>query len=119
MSARIRSSLHGSLLLFVFLTSVASAQSSDQGTAISVGQLLWRATSSPCALTKPVIAQQTIFIGSCDGKFYAIHARTGKVIWSFDTHDDGALGGFETVPLLRGSLVIAGTLGTCGADQGG
>lgn len=65
------------------------------------------------------MAQQTIFIGSCDGKFYALHAKTEKVIWSFDAHDGGALGGFETVPLLHGSLVIAGTLGTCGAEQGG
>jgi len=122
-SAKISRSLHGSLLFFVFLTSgsVASAQSSDQGTATEapVGQLLWKTASSPCALTKPVIARQTIFIGSCDGKFYALHARTGKVIWSFDAHDDGALGGFETVPLLREGLVIAGTSGTCSAEQTG
>jgi outer membrane protein assembly factor BamB len=66
-----------------------------------------------------VIARQTIFIGSCDGKFYAVEARTGKVIWSFDTHTDGAVGAFETVPLLRGDLVIAGTSGTCSAEPSG
>ena len=83
------------------------------------GRLLWRSPSTPCLLTQPMVSGQTIFVGACDGKFYALEKHHGTVVWSHDAHADGASGGFLTAPLLRGDLVIAGTAGRCGTKGSG
>lgn len=60
-----------------------------------------------------------MFVGTCEGKFYAIANDSGSVIWSHDSRAEGASGGFQAVPLLRKDLVIAGTFDGCNATTGG
>lgn len=97
----------------------SSAFSAQPHTRTSEARVLWKASPAHCSLTQPVISGDTIFVGSCDGKFYALDKETGKVEWSHETHADGATGSFEISPLLSHGLVIAGTTGSCSVNDGG
>jgi outer membrane protein assembly factor BamB len=85
----------------------------------SSGRLLWRAKSTPCPLTRPIVRGRMLFLGTCDGKFYALDKQSGKVVWSYDARADGAAGSFETFPLVSHGLVIAGTTGSCSEKDSG
>ena len=85
----------------------------------NVIRLLWKARSSPCALTRPLISGKMLFIGACDGKFYALDKQNGEVIWSHNATGEGAAGGFEIAPLLGHGLLITGTTGSCSARDSG
>jgi len=113
---------HCSLLFFSILfvsVSILASATKDQSTANNAPQLLWKATPNPCALTEPVVGGESVFVGTCEGKFYAIANDRGSVFWSHDSRAEGASGGFQATPLLRKDLVIAGTFDGCNATTGG
>jgi outer membrane protein assembly factor BamB len=85
----------------------------DQPTAGGVVHALWNAGTSPCLLTKPIIKGTLMFVGSCNGKFYALHKSSGEVAWSYDVRPQGDQGDFLATPLLYKDLIVAGTDSGC------
>lgn len=57
----------------------------------------------------PAVAGERVFVGSCSGSYYALDARTGAVVWSYDTARDGAAGQFHGDALVTDELVIVGS----------
>ena len=54
----------------------------------ATGRQIWkRATNGPVPAT-PAIADGTVYIGSYDGKFYALNAQTGALKWKFATEGE-------------------------------
>jgi outer membrane protein assembly factor BamB len=92
---------------------------SDATSVSGSARLFWKAKSSPCTLTRPIISGKMLFLGTCDGRFYALDKQSGEVIWSHDAKADGVAGGFEISPLLSHGLLIAGTTGLCSEKDGG
>jgi outer membrane protein assembly factor BamB len=56
---------------------------------------------------RPVLAGNTVLVGSGDGRVYAIDAASGKTQWSVDTGDQ-----------IRGEIVVDGALGFAGNMSG-
>ena len=54
---------------------------------------------------KPVLADSTVYVGSGDGGFHAVHAASGKRLWRFE-----AKGKIRTDALINGLQVVFGTL---------
>jgi len=107
-------------MLLALPVSNTSAQSKlDEMAQAGAVRMLWKADSSPCVLTKPMVSKNVLFVGSCDRKFYALEKKSGRVVWSYDTRVDGDSGIFQAIPLLHKDLVIAGTVGQCGAADAG
>lgn len=81
-------------------------------TAVTVGQLreAWRFTAGGPVTGTPAVADGVVYIGSYDGRLYAIDARSGQQRWRYAT---GAKA-FERdmkVPLgISGSAAVAGDL---------
>jgi outer membrane protein assembly factor BamB len=108
------------VVLAVLASSFELATASDTASVSeNVARLLWKTKSSPCALTRPIISGKMLFLGTCDGKFYALDKQSGEVIWSHDAKADGAAEGFELSPLLSHGLLIAGTTGSCSPKDNG
>lgn len=85
------------------------------------GALLWRYDTGDAIRSSPAVGEapdgeqrQIVYVGSSDGKLYAINADNGKRRWSFDTtpHSD---------PVLRdrNDLNSSPALGTTGIAIGG
>jgi outer membrane protein assembly factor BamB len=62
--------------------------------------------SSPAVTNTPGLGP-TIYIGSYDGTFYAINARSGHVSWTFNGH-----GRISGSPTIIGRIVYFSDLGT-------
>ncbi len=45
----------------------------------------WSFTTNGVVESSPVMVNNVVYIGSNDGKVYAINAQTGAIIWSYDT----------------------------------
>jgi len=88
-------------------------------TQVPTAHIVWKGNVSPCSLAKPVLNDDLLFTGSCDGEFYALQKDTGKVVWSYDSHVDGEPDAFHSFPLLHKSLIIAGTVGKCATSNCG
>jgi len=67
--------------------------------------LLWSFTTGAAIISSPVIGYGNVYVGSTDGKVYAIGLRNGKKIWEFDTDDD-----IEASPLLLDHTLYIGNL---------
>jgi outer membrane protein assembly factor BamB len=50
------------------------------------GRKLWR-RSSAAIETSPLLVGKLLYVGSWDGTFYALNARTGRVRWTFNAGD--------------------------------
>lgn len=48
-------------------------------------QLKWQFTTGAAVNSSPAVYGGKVFVGSNDGKFYAIDERTGEVAWSYET----------------------------------
>lgn len=58
------------------------------------------------------VANGKVFVGSLDGKLYALDAKTGKTLWSVDTIVDHSRGYTITgAPDVAGDLVVIGNAG--------
>jgi polyvinyl alcohol dehydrogenase (cytochrome) len=78
-------------------------------TPSSVGslQLKWVRSfpGTTAASSQPAVVDGTVYLGSRDGKFYALEAATGQTRWTFDT---GAVVGPIPNPLRNGPAVSGG-----------
>jgi outer membrane protein assembly factor BamB len=68
-------------------------------------QLLWTFQTGSEIISSPVIGFGRVYIGSTDGKVYAINLKDGGKIWEFDTGDD-----IEASPLLLDKTIYIGSL---------
>lgn len=67
--------------------------------------LLWSFQTGDAIASSPVVGFGRVFIGSTDGKLYALDAATGDSVWAFDSGDD-----IEAPPMLFDSTVYIGNL---------
>ena len=67
--------------------------------------LLWSFATESYIISSPVIGSGRVYIGSTDGKVYALDLLDGREIWVFDTEDD-----IEASPLLLDGAVYIGNL---------
>ena len=68
-------------------------------------KLLWSFQTGDDIKSSPVLGYGFLYIGSTDGKIYALDAATGDSVWAFDTDDD-----VEAPPMLLDSTVYVGSL---------
>jgi outer membrane protein assembly factor BamB len=68
-------------------------------------RLLWTFQTGSEIISSPVIGFGCVYIGSTDGKVYAINIKNGSKIWEFDSGDD-----IEASPLLLDTFVYIGNL---------
>ncbi len=68
-------------------------------------ELLWSFKTESWIIGSPVIGSGRVYIGSTDGKLYAIDLIDGSKVWEFDTGDD-----IEASPLLIEEAVYIGNL---------
>ncbi|MBN1561611.1 PQQ-binding-like beta-propeller repeat protein [candidate division KSB1 bacterium] len=68
-------------------------------------QLLWTFQTGDDIKSSPVLDYGNLYVGSSDGKLYALRALTGDSLWAFDAGDD-----IEAAPLLLDSTVYIGSL---------
>ena len=68
-------------------------------------KLLWSFKTGDAVKSSPVVGGGKVFVGSYDGKVYALDMYTGKKVWDFDT---GAA--VEASPLLVDGTLFAGSL---------
>ncbi len=57
----------------------------------------------------PAVVGDTVYIGSCSGRFYAFDRRAGDVRWSYDTSQDGPPANFHGDALAAGELIVVGS----------
>jgi hypothetical protein len=71
------------------------------------GALKWKFVSEGPVVSSPALAGGIVYFASYDGKFYAIHAATGRLEWACETagerryagrHLHGLLPAAETMP---------------------
>ena len=67
--------------------------------------LLWSFMTDSWIIGSPVLGLGHVYIGSSDGKVYALALSDGSKVWEFDTGDD-----IEASPLLLGDAVYVGNL---------
>ena len=51
----------------------------------SNGKLIWNYTTGGEVASSPAVADGVVYVGSYDGKVYALDAMTGAFIWSYAT----------------------------------
>lgn len=68
-------------------------------------KLIWSFQTRDDIKSSPVLDYGRLYIGSTDGKLYALDAATGDSLWAFDTGDD-----VEAPPMLLDSTVYIGSL---------
>lgn len=66
--------------------------------------LLWTFKTGRAVKSSPVIADNTVYIGSNDGYVYALALDTGSNFWRFNTGDN-----VEAPPLLHDIMIYAGS----------
>jgi len=55
--------------------------------APDTNQTLWNYTTSQGVLSSPAVADGKVYVGSTDGRVYALNASTGTQIWNYTTGD--------------------------------
>ena len=50
-----------------------------------------------------------LYVGSCDGSFYALNRHDGRLAWSYDTTRDGDIGNFHGTPVISSKSIVIGT----------
>jgi quinohemoprotein ethanol dehydrogenase len=59
------------------------------------------------------VARGKVYVGALDGKFYALDAKTGKIVWQVDSVDDHKRGISSTgAPEVAGDVVVLGNAGS-------
>jgi eukaryotic-like serine/threonine-protein kinase len=51
----------------------------------SLKTIKWRFDTHAKILSSPAVANDVVYVGSFDGKLYAVNAQTGAAVWSFQT----------------------------------
>ena len=68
-------------------------------------KLLWSFNTEAWLISSPVMGRGRVYIGSTNGKVYALNLADGKQQWEFDLGDD-----IEASPLLLGDSIYIGSL---------
>ena len=68
-------------------------------------QLLWTFETEGEIRSSPVVDRDSVYIGSTDGKVYALRIKDGRKNWEFDTGN-----AVEAPPLILGGKVYVGSL---------
>jgi outer membrane protein assembly factor BamB len=66
--------------------------------------LVWKFQTEDEVRSTPVVANDTVFIGSYDNHLYALDARSGRLAWKFPTE-----GGICVAPAVWKNLVVVGS----------
>lgn len=67
-------------------------------------RLEWRYPTNKAIVAPPVIENNIVYCGASDHSFRAIHIKTGKLLWSFDSLQ----GHIESLPLIVHDKIIVG-----------
>jgi eukaryotic-like serine/threonine-protein kinase len=70
------------------------------------GGVKWQVHTGGAVRSSPAVTATRVFVGSGDGKLYAIDRRTGRVVWRFD-----AGSAVDASPAVAEGLVVAATIG--------
>jgi hypothetical protein len=54
-------------------------------TAPNTNQTLWNHTTGSYVESSPAVVGGLVFVGSDDGKLYALNASTGSLVWNYTT----------------------------------
>jgi outer membrane protein assembly factor BamB/LysM repeat protein len=73
-------------------------------TAPNANQTLWSYATGGGVSSSPTIANGMVFVGSGDGKVYALNAYTGAFVWSYATE-----GAVESSPAVANGMVFVGS----------
>lgn len=65
--------------------------------------MVWNYTTGFPVYSSPAVVDGTVFVGSWDGKVYALDARTGEEVWTFDTGT-----AISSSPAVHHSVVFVG-----------
>ncbi len=57
----------------------------------------------------PTVVEEMLYIGSCDGNFYALNRHDGRLVWSYDTSIDGVVANFHGTPVVSPKSIVVGT----------
>ncbi|MFC2085239.1 PQQ-binding-like beta-propeller repeat protein, partial [Bacteroidota bacterium] len=68
-------------------------------------KLLWSFQTESAIVSSPAIGFGLVYIGSTDGKLYAVSLADGSKVWEYDTGDD-----IEASPLIVGRNIYIGNL---------
>jgi outer membrane protein assembly factor BamB len=74
------------------------------------GRLLWARPLGSYVYAAAAVWKRRVFVGTYDGKFYALNAATGDVIWQHD-----AAGAVHAAATVLHGLVYYATCSTCGS----
>lgn len=82
-----------------------------------LGGVAWRVATHGSVRSTPAVTDAVVYIGSDDGRLYALDRRTGATRWSFDARE-----AVSSSPAVAGGLVIfttrGGTARALGAADG-
>jgi outer membrane protein assembly factor BamB len=77
----------------------------SNSTAPNTNQILWNHTTGNSVDSSPAVVGGVVFVGSDDGKVYALNASTGALVWNYTT------GGYVySSPAVAGGIVYVGSL---------
>jgi outer membrane protein assembly factor BamB len=76
----------------------------SSSTAPSTNQLGWSYTTGEAVESSPAVLNGVVFIGSYDGKVYALGASNGTFLWSYTTG-----GSVSSSPAVLGGVVFVGS----------
>lgn len=98
----------GILFIFIFLLLSYNAHANDT--------ITWTFKTSGKVIAAPIIQNDTLFLGSLDGNFYAIDATTGNEIWKYNTNNE-----IRTTAVIYNKEIICFESGNTmyGLDLGG
>jgi outer membrane protein assembly factor BamB len=75
------------------------------------GKLLWARPLGSYIYGAAAVYRRKVFVGTYDGKFYALNAATGDVVWQID-----ARGAVHSAPTVMDGLVYYAVCSTCGSE---
>ena len=70
----------------------------------TLNELVWKFKTDGMVKSSPAVADGVVYVGSGDGRLYALDARTGEEKWSFKTD-----GGVASSPAVAGGVVYFGS----------
>lgn len=69
----------------MFMTNAEHDNLYDNVAISTVPQTLWTYKTGAAVISSPVVSNNSVFIGSEDGRFYSLNALTGTLNWEFET----------------------------------
>jgi outer membrane protein assembly factor BamB len=75
------------------------------------GRLLWARPLGSYIYGAAAVYRRKVFVGTYDGKFFALDAATGDTVWEI-----AANGAVHSAPTVMGGLVYYAICSTCGSE---